>query len=308
MEKPKIIVVGSANIDLVTRVPRSPKPGESLIGHSFATITGGKGANQAVAAARLGADTYFVGCVGNDAFGQAQRESLESDGVNVDHLKVHPDEPTGTAVILVADEGQNSIVVTPSANYGILPEDVAQLDAVFEGADAVLMQLEIPLDTVEAALDLAAKHGAVSVLDAGPAQKVAHSLIAKAAIVSPNETEAQAMTGIPVENFAQARKAAQALLDAGTKEAVMKLGAQGSLALGSEGEALCEAFTVQAVDTTAAGDAFTAALAVAWGRMPRHEALRFANAAGALAATKAGAQPSMPTRQEVDRFIEVQTQ
>ncbi len=303
MSKPNIVVVGSANIDLITRVSRSPKPGESLIGHSFATVTGGKGANQAVAAARLGGAVHFVGCVGDDAFGAQQRESLSAAGVDVSHVLTHPDEPTGTAVILVADEGQNSIVVTPSANFGLRPEHVEALEALFAKADAVLLQLEIPMETVEAALDLARRTETRSVLDAGPAQKVPQEIVAKADIVSPNETEAEAMTGTVVQTLDDAKAAARQLLDWGAAYAVMKLGAQGSLCV-ERGACHAPPFAVTPVDTTAAGDAFTAALALEWKRRPCREVLRFANAAGALATTVAGAQPSMPTREAVEKFLQ----
>ena len=303
MDKRRIVIVGSANIDLVTRVPRSPKPGESLIGHSFMTVTGGKGANQAVAAGRLGMQTTFIGCVGNDAFGAQQRESLAAAGVDVSHVKTHPTEPTGTAVILVADEGQNSIVVTPAANLGLMPEDLLANRAVFEQADVVLAQLEIPLETVMTAFTLARECGALALLDAGPARPIRPELIAMVDVVSPNETEAEALTGIHVDSPDSARAAAQRLLDMGAKHAVMKLGAQGSLYLGPMGDVFIPAFSVKAVDTTAAGDAFTAALALRWGTDSVAETLRFANATGALAATVAGAQPSMPTLDAVEAFL-----
>jgi ribokinase len=302
MNATRILVVGSANIDLVTRVPHIPSPGESIIGRTFATITGGKGANQAVAAARLGATTQFVGCVGNDGFGALQRETLAASGVDVRYLKTHPSEPTGTAVILVADDGQNSIIVTPSANYGITPDDIAALEPAFREADVLLLQLEIPLETVEAALVLARRCGVLAILDAGPAQKVSESLLTLADIVSPNETEAEAMTGIHVASIDDALAAALELIVLGAKHAVMKLGDRGSLYVG-DGDDYAAPFQVNVVDTTAAGDAFTAALAVAWKQMPRVDALRFANAAGALAATVAGAQPSMPSRAAVDAFL-----
>lgn len=302
MHSPRIMVIGSANIDLVTRVPRAPKPGESLIGRSFATITGGKGANQAVAAARLGAQTHFAGCVGADAFGAMQRQSLADAGVDTARLKTHPSEPTGTAVILVADTGENVIVVTPAANYGISPADIAALEPALEGMDAMLLQLEIPMETVEASLQAARRRGVTSILDAGPAQWVPEDLVALADIVSPNETEAEAMTGIRVETLDDALRAAEALRAMGAPHVVLKLGARGSFYLGDEAIHM-PPFSITPVDTTAAGDAFTAALAVAWGRMPTEAALRFANAAGALAATVAGAQPSMPTRAAVDAML-----
>lgn len=304
MAGPVILVIGSANIDLVTRVPRCPRPGETLIGSSFATIPGGKGANQAVAAARLGARTYFAGCVGQDSFGTLLRETLAESGVDVTYLKIHPSEPTGTAVIFVAEEGQNSIAVTPSANLGLTPADIRTLEPLFREADALLMQLEVPLETVDAALGMARGAGTLSILDAGPAQRVGEAIVSKADVVSPNETEAEAMTGIRVDDLAGAGEAAAQLRDMGAREVVMKLGARGALYLGPEGTVHVPAFEVDVVDTTAAGDAFTAALGIAWPTMSdRYDAIRFANAAGALAATVAGAQPSMPTREAVEALL-----
>ena len=306
MSHPTLLVIGSANADLVTRVPRCPKPGESLLGRSFAVIPGGKGANQAVAAARLGATTFFVGCVGDDAFGQMQRTALSSAGVYVSHLKTHPTEPTGTAVIFVADEGQNSIVVTPAANYGLEPGDVESLDSLFKQADALLVQLEIPLETVEAVLRCAARFGILSILDAGPAQKVPETLIKMPDVISPNETEVETMTGVAVRTLDTAREAAEKLLEMGAREVVLKLGANGALYMGDHWFH-APAFAVNAIDTVAAGDAFTAALAIAWRSKPhRRDAVRFANAAGALATTVAGAQPSMPTRDAVEQFLAAQ--
>lgn len=302
MTAPRILVVGSANIDLVASAPHCPRPGESIMGGSFKTVTGGKGANQAVAAARLGAKTIFAGCVGDDSFGRMQRDSLTAEGIDISRLKTDPRQPTGTALICVADDGQNSIVIVPAANYSIRPEDVENLRGTIEQVDAVLVQLEIPLETVEAVLDTARKAGVLAILDAGPAQSVPHSIISKAGVVSPNETEAEAITGIPVESLDDARRAANALMELGAGEVVMKLGSQGSLYVG-EDDIHVPAFDVRAVDTTAAGDAFTAALACVWEAMPRRQALTFANAAGALAATKAGAQPSMPKREDVNAFL-----
>jgi ribokinase len=302
MDRPTVLVVGSANVDLVTTVARCPKAGETLIGTSFKTVAGGKGANQAVAAARLGAHTFFAGCVGNDAFGEMQRSTLSEAGVDTTHLKTHPSEPTGTAIIFVADTGQNSIVVVPSANYGITPADVRALRPLFEKLDCVLLQLEIPLETVEATLDLAREAKVLSILDAGPAQRVPAEIIHKADIISPNETEAEAMTGLSVQSLDDAHSVAERLREMGARDVVLKLGENGCLYVGEE----CvhaPAFTVATVDTTAAGDAFTAALGCVWMRLPRREALRYANAAGALATTVAGAQPSMPTAAAVEAFL-----
>ncbi len=299
----RIVVVGSANVDLVTRVARCPKPGETLIGTSFQTVPGGKGANQAVAAARLGAQTTFIGCVGSDPFGDMLRANLLAENIDVSNVKVHPVTPSGTATILVGDDGQNSIVVTPSANYELQPEDLEPLSPVFEQADAVLVQLEIPLGTVLAALGLARRHGALAILDAGPAQKVSPEILRRASIVSPNETEAEAMTGIKIETLEQAEAAAEKLRADGAADVVLKLGAKGSLYVGDVENIHVPAFPIRPIDTTAAGDAFTAALALAWGQMAARDAMRFANATGALAATVAGAQPSMPTRTSVVEFM-----
>lgn len=303
MSQPAVLIVGSANVDLVTRVPRCPKPGESLIGRSFATVPGGKGANQAVAAARLGARAHFAGCVGRDPFGDLLVGTLSAAGVDISHLKRHPTEPTGTAVILVAEEGQNSIVVTPASNFGLTPGDMEALRPMFGALDALLVQLEIPMETVGAALRLAHDARVMSILDAGPAQAVPEEILRKADIVSPNETEAEAITGVAINSLETARQAATTLREMGAKEVVLKLGSQGAFYLGEEWLHV-PAFEVQAVDTTAAGDAFTAALAVAWRRMPHFSAIRFANAAGALATTVAGAQPSMPSRAAVDAFLQ----
>jgi ribokinase len=303
MSQPRILVLGSANIDLVTRVPRTPKAGETMLGTSFTTVCGGKGANQAVAAARLGAEVHFAGCVGNDAFGALQRRTLADEGINVDRLKTHPTDATGTAVILVADQGENLIVVTPSANYGITPEDVESMCDLIRGMDAMLVQLEIPLATVEAALRTARDAGVLAILDAGPAQHVPDVIVQLADIVSPNETEAEAMTGVRITTLGDARRAAALLLQRGAREVVLKLGAQGALHVNDRVSSHVPSFTVQPVDTVAAGDAFTAALALAWRTETPDNAIRFANAAGALATTKHGAQPSLPVRTDVDALL-----
>ena len=298
-----IIVVGSVNMDLVVRTKRMPKEGESLIGSGFTMVPGGKGANQAVAAARLGGTTHFVGRVGNDMFGTRLREGLSSCGVTTEHLLVD-DGPSGIAVIILNESGQNSIVVAPGANATCRPDDLRPVAALFGMADFLLLQLEIPLKTIEAALDMAHAAGLRSVLDAGPAQEVSMDLLRKADIVSPNETEASALTGIEVNNLTTARKAAKKLLDGGVETVVIKLGQQGALVVTPDLEEHVSSFPVDAVDTTAAGDAFTGALAVALADgTDLVDAVRFANAAGALAVTCLGAQPSMPTRESVEQFI-----
>lgn len=302
----RILVIGSANADLIMRVPRLPRPGESLPGCQFATATGGKGANQAIAAARLGACVAFAGAVGDDAFGREQRRTLEDAGVDCARLRPHPHLPTGTAVILVADDGQNAIAVAPGANAAHTPADIEALEDAIADADLLLVQLEIPLDATRRALELARAHVTFSILDAGPAQPLDRALIALADCVSPNETEAEALTGITVRDFDTARAAAGALLAQGTPRALMKLGAQGCLYLGPEGERTCPAFRVQAVDTVAAGDAFTAAFALLYPDHTLEDTLRFACAAGALATTRPGAAPSLPMRDEVESLLAAQ--
>lgn len=298
-----IIVAGSVNMDLVVRASRMPKEGESLIGSGFTMVPGGKGANQAVAAARLGSTTHFVGRVGSDVFGTSLRENLASCGVNTDHL-IEDDGPSGIAMIIVNDAGQNSIVVALGANGEVRPDDLSQAADLFGAADFLLVQLEIPLETVEAALDMARAAGVRSVLDAGPPRKLPLELMRKADIVSPNETETAALTGVEVVDLATAREAAKKLLDDGVETVVLKLGEQGAFVATRDLDEHVPAYRVDAVDTTAAGDAFTAALAVALADGDDLvDALRFANAAGAVAVTRFGAQPSMPTRDEVERFI-----
>ncbi|GJM27324.1 MAG: ribokinase [Phycisphaerae bacterium] len=299
----KILVVGSANIDLVTRVPRCPKPGESLVGTSFTTVPGGKGANQAVAAARLGAETTFVGCVGDDAFGAMLRKNLEREGVNVDHVKMHPAESTGTACIYVMDDGNNAIVVTPAANHGLSSSDIEALRPVIAAHDVVLTQLEIPLETVETLLRVSRDMGVFSILDAGPVRDTPIELLRLAGLVSPNETETEAFTGAPIRSEHDAAVAAERFHASGTETLVIKLGARGALLSMAGVQHYEPAFAVNAIDTVAAGDAFTAALALVWSDGTPARALQFANAAGALATTKTGAQDAMPTRQAIEQFL-----
>ena len=295
----KILVVGSANIDLVTRVSRIPKPGETLIGSSFQTVCGGKGANQAMAAARLGASVSFLGCVGEDGFAEQQRKSLGSAGVHLDYLKVVSHQPTGTAIIEVSDAGENSIVVVPGANFELTPEDIHGRRAAFEAADVVLLQLEVPVETVEAALDLARECGTLSILDIGSDQAITPEVLGKASVISPNRSEAEHLTGKVVSSAREVLDAAQTLLGYGADHVVMKLGSEGSRYVGHGADQSVGAFDVAVVDTTAAGDAFTAALGVGWDSENPGAVLRYANAVGALATTKAGAQPSLPTQADV---------
>lgn len=303
---PEITVIGSLNIDLVVQAPRMPAPGETVIGHGFHTIPGGKGANQAVAAAKLGAQVTMVGRVGDDSFGQMQRQGMEALGIRTDFLITDEEEPTGTALIVVDAQGQNSIVVVSGANGHLTPADVEAARPAIEVSDAVLLQLENPISTVQHAAGVARELGVPVVLNPAPApgQQLPAPLLRNVNYLIPNEIEAAALTGIQVTDHNNAKRAAARLRAQGVEAVILTLGAQGALAVSSQGTFYVPAFSVQAVDTTAAGDAFVAAFGVALCEgQPLPEALRFANAAGALTVTRLGAQPSLPSREEVEAFL-----
>ena len=304
---PTIVVVGSVNMDLVVQCERLPREGETLFGYDFKMIPGGKGANQAVAAARLGATTYMAGRVGDDPFGEQLLGNLRHEGVDTGLFHVDVLAPTGVALITIIASGNNSIVVAPGANMAITPQGLDALAPVLADADALITQFEAPLPVVERAFELAAEHGVTSVLDAGPAVECPISILAKADVVSPNETEAEALTGIAVTDLASAERAARQLVAHGVKTAVLKLGAKGCLFTTADHVEYVPGYVVEAVDTTAAGDAFTAALAL---RLAEGDdllaAAQYANAVGACACTKLGAQPGMPTSDDVAALIDSQ--
>ena len=301
---PIAVVVGSVNMDLVVRCERLPREGETVFGRDFRVIPGGKGANQAVAAARLGAEAYMAGRVGDDEFGERLLANLRKEGINVDHLQVDKAAPTGVALIDIVASGNNSIVVAPGANMASTPKDLDGLTPLLTRADVLIVQFETPIPVVGRALELARAQGVTSVLDAGPAVECPSEILSTADVVSPNETEAEALTGVPVSDVASAERAAKSLLEKGVSTAVLKLGEQGALVATAERIEHVPGYSVSAVDTTAAGDAFTAALAV---RLAERDSLldaaRYANAAGACACTKVGAQPAMPTSAEVAALI-----
>src|SRR5579862_31255 len=304
-----LVVVGSLNMDFVVTVDRLPVPGETVLGRDFQMIPGGKGANQACAAGKLGAGTVavrMIGRVGCDVFADHLKASLEAAGVDVSAVHASKSQPTGVALIWVDRQGQNSIVVASGANHALAAADVEAMRRVVHGASLVLFQLETPLDTVAVALALAREEGARTVLDPAPAQPLPPELLARVDILTPNESEALMLLGRAPARVSrdEAPELAAALRKLGPRSVVLKLGDQGSCYSGEAGAFHTPAFPVQVRDTTAAGDTFNAALAVALAEgRAMDNALRFANAAAAISVTRLGAQASAPTRAEVDRWL-----
>ncbi|MBN1450391.1 MAG: ribokinase [Anaerolineales bacterium] len=296
-----ILVIGSLNADLVVRAPRFPAPGETISGEDLAIIPGGKGANQAVAVARQGASVAMVGRVGNDSFGPALIQNLQKNNVDTSHVKADP-AATGTAIIVVDASGQNSIVLSPGANGKVVPADVEAVS--FRDADMLLLQLEIPLETVIHAASVARQNGLRVILNPAPARPLPDFLLADVDILVPNESELQLLSSQPVTDVSSAESAARTLLEKGVKTVIVTLGSNGALLVTRENIQHVPSFKVDVVDTTAAGDAFIGGLAAALLRgKPLEDAVRYGNASGALAATKFGAQPSLPTTQDVEKLI-----
>lgn len=300
----KILVVGSANVDFTIAAPRLPAPGETVTNGTLLVNHGGKGANQAVAARRLGADVRLVACVGRDASGTAIRAGLAAEGIVVDGVVDTRTAATGTALIVVDPAGRNQITVAPGANRALTVADVEARADDFAWADVMLCQLEIPLAGVRAALTLARAHGVLSILNPAPVPDERLDLLALVDYLTPNEGEAARLAGVQAPGPGDAMEAARILRTAGVGTVVVTLGEKGALALGT-GPVRIPAFSVRAVDTTAAGDAFNAGLGVglAEGRTLA-EALRLASAVAALTCTRRGAQASLPTRAEVDALLQ----
>ncbi len=297
----QVVVVGSTNFDLVVKAERLPREGETMLVSNLRFFPGGKGANQAVAVARLGARTSLVGAVGNDIIGDFLLQGLVANGIDTTCVRRDPVRATGSAFIMLFPNGNNCITVDPAANFSLTPADIERAKDVIERADALSTVLEIPLEVVEAALRLGRKAGKLTVLDAGPPRYCPMEILTLADVVSPNETELAQLTGEEVRGRVSAREAAEKLISLGVKTVVLKLGSDGSMLVTAKKSKHFPAYKVAPVDPTAAGDAFTAALTVelAAGHDLEH-AIRFANCAGALAASKMGAQPSLPTRLEVE--------
>jgi ribokinase len=300
---PRVAVLGSINMDLVVRCAVLPSPGQTIAGSSVDEICGGKGANQAVAAARAGGKVAMIGRIGNDGFGARMLVNLHDEQINCRHVQDTAHCPTGVAFICVEDSGQNAIIYVPGANGCVTVADVEAARSAIESADVLLLQLETPVDSVLAAIRIAKAAGVRTILDPAPAPHRCPDELLDVDLICPNESEAAAITGSPVETITQAQAAARTLHERGARHVVITLGGRGALLVDDDTTQLIEPFAIRPVDTTAAGDAFAGALAVAWasGR-PLLEAITFASAAGALAASHAGAQPSLPTRDEIEKL------
>lgn len=299
-----VVVVGSSNTDMIVQVEHLPRPGETVLGGEFLTAAGGKGANQAVAAARAGARVTLVARVGSDALGAETLRKLRASGVDVAHVSRDRTAPSGVALVWVADHGENSIAVASGANDRLSPEHVARASRAFVRAGVLLVQLETPLPTVAAAIDRARAAGMSVILNPAPARPLPAALLRKLSIITPNETEAERLTGIAVKSEVSARRAAAELLRRGVPTVVLTMGARGVLLASAAGCERLPAFRVEALDTTAAGDVFSGSLAAALAQgHALRDAVRRAAAAAAISVTRRGAQPSVPSRAEVDRFL-----
>ncbi|WP_429234722.1 ribokinase [Aeromonas salmonicida] len=304
----RLVVLGSVNADHVLRVPHFPRPGETLTGHSYQVVPGGKGANQAVAAARLGAPVSFIARIGDDAIGQQMRQGFEQDGIDVSAVELDETLPTGIAIIYVSDEGENSIGISAEANGALSPAMVKRHEAMIADAHTLLLQLEVPLESVFEAAKLARSHGTRVVLNPAPARPLPAELLALVDLITPNQTEAELLTGVKVTDEASAALAVDRFHQMGISDVMITLGSQGVYCSNARQQQLIPGFRVEAVDTTAAGDTFNGALLAAeLAGADFNAAVRFAHGAAALSVTKFGAQSSIPSKVEVDAFLLAQT-
>lgn len=308
MKKPRIVVVGSSNTDMVIKLERIPEPGETVLGGKFTVAAGGKGANQAVAASRAGGDVHLIACLGDDIFGEQAVDGFREDGINVEHLTRVAGSPSGVALIFVDRSGENSIAVASGANALLSPDHIQSAKDLITNADILLLQLETPLESIRTAIELASDHGVRIILNPAPARPLDAALLQRISILTPNESEVQTLTRIEVTDERGARKAACNLLSKGIETVLITMGPRGVWTATREFQRSVPSFPVDPIDTTAAGDVFNGALAVSLAEAtPLLEALRFANAAAALSVIKMGAQPSAPERREIDAFLKKQT-
>ncbi len=300
----RLVVIGSSNTDMILQVPRIPQPGETILGGKFQTAPGGKGANQAVAAARAGADVSLLACVGDDGFGRAALAGFAADGIDCEQVVIDPAAASGVAQIFVADDGENSIGVASGANACLTPEHIEQAASAIEAANTILLQLEIPLATVMRAAEIGSAANCRVILNPAPAQELPMQLYPLLGMISPNETEAELLTGVAVKDESSAAAAAARLHERGVDTVLITLGAAGCFLSTGASSRIVPGHVVDVVDTTAAGDVFNGNLAAALCRdLQLEDAVDYAQAAAALSVQSVGAQPSAPTRGAIDTFL-----
>jgi ribokinase len=299
----KIVVVGSTNVDLIIKGEKIPKQGETVLGGTFYKAAGGKGANQAVAASRAGGEVTFISCVGNE-YGEESIKGFRNDRINVDYIKIDSDVATGIALIMVDKNGENSISVASGANLSLTVSDIQKTQQIIREADVLLMQLESPIEVVEEAAKIAASAGVRIILNPAPAQSLSDELLKHITILTPNESETELLTGMEVKNEDDAIKAASLLLEKGIEVVIITIGSKGALMATKDETKIISGHKVEAKDSTAAGDVFNGALAIAISEnKSMDEAIQFANAAAAVSVTRMGAQPSAPRREEIENMI-----
>ena len=299
-----IVVIGSSNTDMIVNIDHLPRPGETVIGGKFSIAAGGKGANQAVSAARAGGEIVFVARVGEDTFGKQAVKGFIQENINVEYIIRDRNAPSGIALIFVDNKGENSIAVASGANANVSPTDIESVREVITASHILLMQLEIPLESVKTAAEIASGSGVKVILNPAPAQPLGDDILKHISIITPNESEAELLTGIKVENERDAEEAAKTLLGRGIKTLILTMGPRGVYVASSEFTGVVPAFSVDAVDTTAAGDVFNGVLAVAIAEnRSLINAVRFANAAAALSVMTLGAQTSAPQRANIEKFL-----
>lgn len=305
MDNPKISVVGSCNMDIYATTEHLPEPGETVIGYNYIMTMGGKGANQAVAAGKLGGDVTMIGRVGCDAFGRQMVETLNSYGINTDHIHCDDGAGSGMALIVVDKRPENVIVVIPGTNMRITPQDVRAADQQLRQSAVLLMQLEIPLDAIESAIETAHQGNCFCILNPAPARQLPPAILQNVDLLTPNQNEAKLLTGIPADTIEGAQKAGEALLQMGVPAVIITLGSSGCLLVQKDGSKHIPAFSIpDAVDPSGAGDAFMGGLAIALAEgKTLEQAALFGNASGALSTRKQGAMPAMVSRQELDAFL-----
>ena len=303
MISPSIVVVGSTNTDMVIKTSHLPQPGETILGGTFFMSAGGKGANQAVAAARLGGSVVFIAKTGYDIFGKQSIELFEKEGIDISGIQRDHYQPSGVALITVDDKGENCIVVAPGANAALTPDDIDEVKDRIEGESLLLVQLETPLATVEYVANIASSRKIKFVLNPAPAAKLGDELLKKISIITPNQKEAEMLTGIKIIDPSSAKQAADLLHNKGVETVIITMGAAGAFVLHEEKYSMIAGHKVDVVDTTAAGDVFNGALVVALSEgKPMDDAVSFACKAAAISVTRLGAQASAPTREEVETF------